>query len=85
LARAEVSKFLAAIARCRKKLKGVSPADSDTLAARLGKLADQVTASSPTEHVAVVALDEALALVAQYVTNREQARRLSDAIKGIRG
>jgi hypothetical protein len=85
LARVEVSKFRAAIERCRKKLKGVGSIDADTLAVRLNKLADQMTAISPIEQPAVVALDEALALIAKFVTNREQARKLSDAIKEIRG
>jgi hypothetical protein len=30
-------------------------------------------------------LDEALTLVARYVTNREQARKLSQALREIRG
>ena len=33
----------------------------------------------------LVALDEALGLVAKYVTNREQARKLMDAMRAISG
>jgi hypothetical protein len=38
-----------------------------------------------TEEGSVVALDEALALVVKYVTNREHARKLIEALRQICG
>jgi hypothetical protein len=85
LAAAEVSRFRAAILRCQKKLKGVRETDASTLGPELRRLDERLAALRSTEQSSVVAIDEALELIARYVTNREQARRLADAIRQISG
>jgi len=85
LAKAEVSKFRAAIQRSRGKLKAVSEADSTNLIPELYRLEGQLAESATRDNGSTVALDEALALVAKYVTNREQARKLSEALRQICG
>jgi molecular chaperone HtpG len=85
LAGAEVSRHRAAIQRCTTKLKGVPASDSRELEVELASLDRRLAALSQTEQGSVVALDEALALIAKHVTNREQARRLSAAIREIGG
>lgn len=83
---AEVSRFRAAILRCQSKLKGVQDNDEATvLAADLNRLSERLAALMPAENGSVVDAEEALALITKYVTNREQAVRLSEAIKKIRG
>jgi hypothetical protein len=85
LARAEVSKFRAAIQRSWLKLTAVSEAYWATLGPELSRLEDRLETCSPTEEGSIVALDEALALVAKYVTNRAQARKLIEALRQICG
>jgi hypothetical protein len=85
LGAAEVSRLRAAILRCHGKLKGVREIDANTLAAELRRLDERLAALPSTEQGSVVAIDEALALIAKYVTNREQGRRLADAIRKIAG
>jgi len=85
LARIEVSKYRAAIQRCWQKLTAVSEARWATLGPELSQLEEQLETCSPTEEGSIVALDEAFALIAKYVTNREQARKLTDALRKIYG
>lgn len=85
LAKVEVSKFRAAIQRSRNKMKGVSKADSAILAPEVSRLEGQLEVSDTEAPSAAVALDEALALVAKYVSNREQARKLTEALRQICG
>jgi hypothetical protein len=85
LAKTEVSKFRAAIQRSRLKLKGVTEADSAAFGSELVRLEEHIDRATSTEGDSAVSLDEALALVAKYVTNREQARNLSEALRGISG
>jgi hypothetical protein len=85
LAAAEVSRFRAAIMRCQSKLKGAQEDEATALAADLHRLDERLVTALSTEQGPVVAGDEALALIAKYVTNREQAGKLSEAINKIRG
>lgn len=83
LAADEVSRFRASILRCQGKLKGVDEAERELLATELRRLDEQLAAPRCSEEGSVVALDEALLLITKYVTNREQASRLAEAIKKI--
>lgn len=85
LSPSEISRFRASILRCRQKLKGLPKADLATLGSQVSHLAEEIDRYSTREEGSGVALDEALALVAKYVTNREQARRLSEALRQICG
>jgi hypothetical protein len=85
LARAEVSKFRAAIQRGWLKLTGVSEPRWATLGPQLSRLEERLEACSPTEEGSVVALEEALALVVKHVSNRELARKLIEALRRICG
>jgi hypothetical protein len=85
LAAGEVSRFRAAILRCHRKLRGVRESDASTLASELRRLDERLATLPSTEQGSVVAVDEALALIAKYVTNREQGRRLADAMLKIAG
>lgn len=81
----EVSRFRASILRCQGKLKGVDETERESLAQELNRLDEQLAALRSADEASVVALDEALMLITKYVTNREQANRLSEAIKKIIG
>ena len=85
LATTEISNFRAAILRCRRKLKTLSEANSAALSGDLIRLEEHLSSCSTTDEVSGVSLDEALALVTKYVTNREQVRRLSEALRQICG
>jgi hypothetical protein len=85
LATAEASKYRAAILRCRRKLKSLSEGDSAALGSHLARIEEHLDRCSTTDHGFGVALEEALALVMKYVTNREQARKLSEALRQICG
>lgn len=85
VAAAEVSRFRASILRCQSKLKGVDSDRREQLALELRTLDERLAALCSTDERAIVVVDEALSLIVKYVTNREQANRLSEAIKRIRG
>lgn len=85
LAVGEVSRFRASILRCQGKLKGVDETEREPLAAELSRLDEQLAVLRSSDESSVVALDEALLLITKYVTNREQAGRLTEAIKKIGG
>ncbi len=53
----------------------------ETLAADLMRTGAALADSRPVTGASVVALDEALALISKTVTNREQARKLSDLFR----
>jgi Histidine kinase-, DNA gyrase B-, and HSP90-like ATPase len=85
LAAGELSRFRASILRCQGKLKGVDDTERELLRAGLSRLDEQLAALRPSEEGSVVSLDETLLLITKYVTNREQADRLADALKKICG
>jgi molecular chaperone HtpG len=85
LSPAELSKFRASILRCRQKLKGVLEPDSIELLGSLAQLEERLSVHATTDQSPGIALDEALALVAKYVTNRDQARKLAEALRQICG
>lgn len=83
---AETSRFRASIERCRAKLKGISETEASIFQAQLTAIEAQLAAQADAGTVLhVVALDEALNLVSKHITNREQARKLSEAMRQICG
>ena len=79
---AESSRLKSSVVRAEIKLKGVGDeALRETLATDLRRIGLALTESRPVAGASVVALDEALALISKTVTNREQARKLSDLFR----
>lgn len=83
---AEASRLRAALVRAQVKLKGVVDESLQTeLASELGRVAASLAKRRPVAGASMVALDEALALVAKTVTNREQARKLAELFRQLCG
>ncbi len=79
---AESSRLRSLVVRAETKLKRVGDeALRETLAADLMRTGAALADSRPVTGASVVALDEALALISKTVTNREQARKLSDLFR----
>ncbi len=84
--RAELSRMKAALGRARGKFIAIGDEKLRArLSAKVGRLEQQLAAVKPSRGPAVVAVEEALALVSKLVTNRTQARKLIEALQRLSG
>jgi molecular chaperone HtpG len=84
--RAELSRMRAALSRARTKFKAIVDEKLRArLAVKVGRLEEKLSSLKPSRGPAVVAVEEALALINKLVTNRGQARKLSDALQRLSG
>jgi hypothetical protein len=83
LSRAEISRLRASVERCQRKLNGVQEPQHTELASALAQLDERLRACVPAGQESVVTLDATLNLIAKHITNREQGRKLIEAIRRI--
>lgn len=80
--RAELSRLKSAVVRAEPKAKRIEDEKlRKRLMAKLTKIAASLTDRTPKRGASVVAFDEASSLVSKFVTNREQARALLEALR----
>jgi molecular chaperone HtpG len=80
--KAELSRLKSAVLRAGPKAKRIEDeALRKRLIAKLERVEAALAARAPKRGASVVAFDEASALVSKFVTNREQARKLVEALR----
>ena len=80
--KAELSRLKSAVLRAGSKAKRIEDEDlRRRLTKKLAKVEAALADRAPKRGASVVAFDEASALVAKFVTNREQARKLTEALR----
>jgi molecular chaperone HtpG len=85
LSGAEISSLRAAIQRAQAKLAKIKATEQSAgeLSATLASLDLELMNLRPQAQQSVLVLDEALSIVSRIVTNREQARRLIEALRQV--
>lgn len=84
--RAEVSRMRASLMRARAKLRSLADEKlRHRLGTKLDKLEVRLSSIKPARGPSVVAVNEALALVGKFVTNRAQAQKLVAALQQLSG
>lgn len=80
--RAELSRLKSAVLRAGTKAKRIDEEKlRNRLSAKLQKIELALAERTPKRGASVVAFDEASALISKFVTNREQARKLTEALR----
>jgi hypothetical protein len=80
--KAELSRMKSAVLRAGPKAKRIEDEKlRKRLIAKLDKVESALAERSSKRGASVVALDEAHALISKFVTNREQARKLVEALR----
>jgi len=80
--KAELSRLKSSVLRAGSKAKRIDCVKlRKRLTAKLAKIETALAARTPKRGASVVAFDEARALVTKFVTNRDQAQRLMEALR----
>jgi hypothetical protein len=83
---AEFSRLKSSVLRAQTRLKDVADeALQSELRSELARVETGLSKRRPVAGASVIALDEALALISKVITNREQARKLSEMFRELCG
>ena len=84
--RAELSRLKSSVLRARSKANAIVDDRTRSKAeTKLDRLKSALQRATPKRGSSAVAVDEAARLISRIVTNREQAKKLIDALRGLAG